>query len=323
MKISDSNEKFVPTPEWMAEKYNELNDWLFDGELGACEFNVTKLKAHMLAGFSMKRENLSAKRQSRQIYVKHGPYPDTWEYITKDNFPELCLPVISMSSQRMGTEKALLTSLVHEMCHYYTFRLGYLPKQAHGTEFRQIAAHVSYRSNGLFNIQRLATAEEMAERDFTDDLKKELEVKKEKKIQKLKAILGYINNGEIRLTLTSSEALIEKTISYYKTRNECYKVLLSDDTNLINFLYNQGYRTNLRALKYWNIEKKDFAKTIDKDYKWSIIFDKNTMQMNECYQLNENDLYEIVDKVLQEILFYEDNDIKISPDMNLGIEIPS
>lgn len=35
-----SSEKIRPTVEWMREKYDELNSWLFGGQLGGCNFNI-------------------------------------------------------------------------------------------------------------------------------------------------------------------------------------------------------------------------------------------------------------------------------------------
>ena len=40
MEISNSDEKFTPTVDWIAEKYFELNEWLFNGKLGNCLFEV-------------------------------------------------------------------------------------------------------------------------------------------------------------------------------------------------------------------------------------------------------------------------------------------
>ena len=40
MKISNSDEKFTPTVDWIADKYFELNEWLFNGRLGNCLFEV-------------------------------------------------------------------------------------------------------------------------------------------------------------------------------------------------------------------------------------------------------------------------------------------
>ena len=40
MEISNTDEKFTPTVDWIEEKYIELNEWLFNGKLGNCLFEV-------------------------------------------------------------------------------------------------------------------------------------------------------------------------------------------------------------------------------------------------------------------------------------------
>lgn len=47
---------------------------------------------------------------------------------------------------------------------------GFAPKQGHGREFKDIASIVSYRSNGLITIQRLATSEEMEQHEMDADM---------------------------------------------------------------------------------------------------------------------------------------------------------
>ena len=37
-----SDRKFKATEDWMADRYDKLNEWLFNGELGDCRFEVTK-----------------------------------------------------------------------------------------------------------------------------------------------------------------------------------------------------------------------------------------------------------------------------------------
>ena len=39
-EIEDKRELMTPTVEWMARKYDEMNQTLFGGELGACSFKI-------------------------------------------------------------------------------------------------------------------------------------------------------------------------------------------------------------------------------------------------------------------------------------------
>lgn len=64
------------------------------------------------------------------------------------------------------------------MCHYYTYRKGFSPKQGHGPEFKSIARYVTANANGMFTIQRLASAEQMEGFVLSDEMKE----KKEKRL---------------------------------------------------------------------------------------------------------------------------------------------
>lgn len=36
----EKDKQFKPTPQWMAEKYDEMNMKLFRNELGPCDFGI-------------------------------------------------------------------------------------------------------------------------------------------------------------------------------------------------------------------------------------------------------------------------------------------
>jgi hypothetical protein len=162
-KLNDKMDKtFKPTREWMAAKYAEMNEQLFNGSLGNCSFDIFTTgrgsQGGTLGWFKIKGSRILIERRSRRMYK------DGWDriYINRSNFADLCYPTIELNGNYTGTEYGFLATLVHEMCHYYTYMNGYAPKQGHGPEFKEIGYIVSSRSNGLFTIQRLATAEEMS-----------------------------------------------------------------------------------------------------------------------------------------------------------------
>ena len=182
----EMDKTFSPTVEWMNQKYDEMNDLLFGGKLGKCFFGIFTTgkgsEGRTLGWFRMTGRNLRINRYNRRIFKRYG-YGDE-VYADSSNFFEVCEPKIELNGNYTGTEHAFLATLVHEMCHYYTYMNGYAPKQGHGREFKEIGYIVSSRSNGMFTIQRLATAEEMTELKLKTTLKKLLILQLKKDLMK-------------------------------------------------------------------------------------------------------------------------------------------
>ena len=255
---------FKPTVEWMARKYDEMNNWLFNGQLGKCDFDVftTGLgsQGSVLGWFKITGDNIYIDRGSRRMYV--GSYFSTARtYIDRYNFVRICCPKIELNGNYSGLEKAFLATLVHEMCHYYTYMYGYAPKQGHGREFKDIGAIVSSRSEGMFTIQRLASAEDMSNLDLSDEMKAKNEKRLENKKSNIVAIFDFRTNGQVCLTTTSNKPLIEMIVGNYDSI-ATNKVIVSNDKKLIDFLFSKGYTKNLRTWRYWYVENKDWLNTL-------------------------------------------------------------
>jgi hypothetical protein len=193
----------------MAEKYNEMNSWLFNSELGPCEFSVFTTgpgsQGGVLGWFSVTNSGIRVNISSRRMYL---PGWDGNTYVDRSNFVELCRPKISINGNYSGTENGFLATLVHEMCHYYTYMNGYCPKQAHGREFKEIGYVVSSKSNGLFTIQRLASAEDMKNLELSDEMKARKEKRLNNKKSSVTAVISFYRNGEVRLSITSNQNLV-------------------------------------------------------------------------------------------------------------------
>lgn len=284
-KLNDKMDKtFKPTPQWMAEKYDEMNQKLFGGELGRCLFDIfTKGKGSeggVLGWFKITNRNIRIDRYSRRMFWGYG-----WgrENIDRNNFYDKCCPLIELNGNYSGTEKGFLATLVHEMCHYYTYMYGYAPKQGHGREFKEIGYLVSSRSNGMFTIQRLANAEQMSELELSDEMKEKREKRLATRKSKITAILDFRKNGEIHLTTTSSQNLIRNIVCTYKNDN-VIKILVSNDANLIDLLFSKRYRKNMRSWRYWNVTNDDWINSID-NYEYEEYvnpqFDDNTPKEGE------------------------------------------
>lgn len=245
---------FKPTVEWMAERYNEANQKLFNGALGECDFNVFTTgrgsQGGTLGWFKIVARGIMADRHSRKMF-KQG-----WDrvYVDRKNFVEMCHPTIELNGNYSGTEHGFLATLVHEMCHYYTYMNGYCPKQGHGPEFRQIGSIVSSRSNGLFTIQRLASAEDMSQLELNDEMKAKREKRLNNKKASVTAVLVFTIYGKVKLTMTSSQNLIDTISNEENRRGE--NVVTSNDSNVIDYLFSKGYRRNMRTWRYWSIEDK-------------------------------------------------------------------
>ena len=246
---------FKPTVEWMASKYDEMNDQLFGGKLGECKFAVFTsgrgAEGGVLGWFKITGRNIRIRRYNRRMFKTNG-----WDEINIDrnNFVQLCQPQIELNGNYSGTEHAFLATLAHEMCHYYTYMNGYAPKQGHGREFKEIGYIVSSRSNGLFTIQRLASAEQMSEMELNDEMKAKRERRLANRKASVTAVIVFTQDGKVKLTITSSQNLVNTISNEERRRGE--NVITSNDADVIEFLFSKGYRKNMRTWRYWSLEDK-------------------------------------------------------------------
>lgn len=315
----ENNIKFKPTTEWMTKKYNEMNSLLFDNRLGECNFRIFTSgkgsQGRRLGCFGLDNRNIRVNIHTRRMFI-----PGTWNYneinINKTNFVEVCRPYIALNSNYSATEKGWLNTLIHEMCHYYTYMNGICPKQGHGPEFKQIASYVSYKSNGTIIIERLANAEEMSNFELDDEFKEKKQRRLDNKISKLQAIFVFTTNG-IELSLSSNKKVIDEIIVYNtstKRSDKCEKILTSSDPNVINTLVNMGYKKNFRTYRYWTIKQNVWDKI--KDFNFITINEKTPAMANVT--LNENDIREIIENTLMELINNNEDSIAINPDIPLS-----
>ena len=264
-EIEDKRELMSPTVEWMAKKYAEMNALLFNGALGKCYFGIfTTGKGSgggTLGWFKITGNNVKYDRNSRRMFRASSPYGFMMDrtYVNHDNFVDICVPTIELNGNYRWTEKAALSTLVHEMCHYYNYMYGFVPMQAHGREFREIAYHVSSKSNGIFTVERLAKAEQMQEMELIGKAKEKLE----RKASKTTAVFVYKDDGEIRLINCSTKALVDEIIYTESLRNSTIAVKTSNDESLINFIFTHGFRKVMRTYRFWRVQDKPWVKDLD------------------------------------------------------------
>jgi predicted SprT family Zn-dependent metalloprotease len=275
-------EKFRPTVEWMKENYNKMNHLLFNGSLGACNFEVFTTgkgsNGNVLGWFKMKGNFLCVEGRRRRMYK--DIYGEK-RYITKDNFVEFCHPTIELNGNYLWTEKAMLTTLVHEMCHYYTYMNGYSPGKAHGVEFREIAMRVSSKSNSFFTIQRLASAERLEEMELDATIQKRNEERAKRKIESMQVIVIKFSDGRYEVTTTSNHSLISK-IYYESQKNpDVDEIITSSNDEVLELLCNNGYNRNMRKWICWSdAEVKKIIDSTNKDC-WKVLYSKVKFDNNE------------------------------------------
>lgn len=247
---------FKPTREWMAEKYEEMNQQLFGGSLGGCLFDIFTTgrgaEGGTLGWFKITAKNIRVDRYSRRMYKTYYGWDNV--YVNKENFYDICVPLIELNGNYSGTEHGFLATLVHEMCHYYTYMNGYCPRQGHGREFKEIGMIVSSRSNGMFTIQRLATAEEMNELELNDEMKAKRAKRLANKKASVTAVIAFTQEGKVKLTITSNPRLIDMITTSEKERGS--NVVTTNDADVIEFLFSKNYKKNMRTWRYWSLEDK-------------------------------------------------------------------
>ena len=312
MEISKSDEKFTPTVDWITEKYFDLNEWLFNSRLGNCLFEIYTTGEGMetsLGHFRFTGRGVKYNKRTRQMYYTNYGQE---EKIDADNFVYYAKPMIGLNGNYKRTEHMWLNTLVHEMCHYYTYMGGRVPIQAHGAEFRQIASIVGMRSNGIFDIKRLTDAENAGELD--GKIASRRQARDENKKSKMTALFLFMRNGEVRLVTTAKQSLIDEIISRSDER-VCKKIVATSDANFIEYLWSLGYKKNMLTYRYWPLENNS---VLDELKKYSTKTLKSYENMLENVQLTMEDINFMVESVLNKILGEENDLVDITPDMILS-----
>lgn len=279
-----NDEKMKPTVEWMSRKYDEMNQLLFNGELGGCQFKVFTSgrgsNGGTLGWFGFEdSENLRVRRADKRLFREN--WLGEKIFADRSNFVELCRPVIELNGNYKWTEKAMLSTLVHEMCHYYTAMRGCIPTQWHGKEFKFIAAVVSSKSNDFFTVERLARAEEMEEMELDAEIVKKNKEKEERKKSRINVVIVHMRNGETRLTTTSNPNVIKEIVEFASYSKGAMQIVKkTNDPDIVGFLFNKGFKKDFRTWRYWGLgnsvvnELNQFG-----DDKWKILYSAEGVTM--------------------------------------------
>lgn len=323
---SSEDRTFKPTTEWMKEKYDQINQECFGGELGECEFSLFTTgkgsQGKWLGYFSIGNKNVRYRRSDRHMYVKghYGYY--SWEdeqYINKENFVRLCHPLISINANYSGTEFAFELTLVHEMCHYYNYMRGYVPGRAHGREFMAAAQMVESNSGGKYTVEKCATAEEMSNKDLDPEIKARNEKRKANRIARVTIVTAFMRDGTIRMypTTLNTEAILDKVKRYLNEPrfNNYKKVYVSTDNGLSQELCGNCRFKTVRDVfgRYYDITGKDYTVNLV----------ENTPHETYYPQTSESIVARTISRFLKEEFGIGDDDVvEIPAGMNLGIMVP-
>lgn len=315
----NNTEKIKPTSEWMRKWYDIMNGELFGGALGDCilrPFTTGKGSSGSTLGwFKITGNNIKAKRSNRRIFQLSDYGRET--YVTRENFVSICRPAIELNANYRAPETAWINTLVHEMCHYYTYMYGIAPKEGHGTEFRNIGEAVSYRSHGHITIQRLASAEEMKNYDLDDKIKQKNRERQERKKSRTTALIVATDNGELRLLMITNENVITEVGNVHARKNNALFFGSCNDSSLVEFLISKGYGKTMRTYRFWPIEGEPWLNELLK-YKWE-------KYMGSCNTLSEalgiEEKEETKQGEPQQMTVQQNNNQSENDDFNLGWKI--
>ena len=267
--INELNENDVIelTPQWMATEYDRLNASLFDGKLMECQFGLFTTgkgsQGGTLGWFKMTGRNLWVSKQSRRIYTRGGLGDSEKIWINKENFVEYCKPKIELNGNYRWTKKAALSTLVHEMCHYYCNMNGWRPAQHHGPDFMSIAFHVSQKSNEFFTVERVARAEQMSEVELNSEFAEKKKKREEAKKAKVIMTFIFMANGTVRLVNALNNEVVNNIVRLEFTGSRCKKIVVSRDPALMDVVFSRGYKGTMRAYRFWEVQNEDFVKELD------------------------------------------------------------
>lgn len=295
---NNDNPKIKPTIEWIQNNYDKANEELFNGKLGKCNFDVKNVGVHTLGQFSLRGvegRKIQAYRRNRIMYsISNYDNTDIIYLDIKENFEKYGNPTIILSSIYAATEDALYATLVHEMCHYYTYMNGYAPKQGHGIEFKYIGEIVSYKSHGKITIQRLASAEQMKNMQLDDIIQQQLNKRNQNKANRANFYMVLQFTHEIpthaRLINTHNEDVVADIINC--ANKSSMNVIHITNKNITSQLFNQ-YNEEMRTYKYWDITSKQqlIMNVLKDNSNFQILNDYNISHiLKHYYNDNNNDI---------------------------------
>lgn len=307
---NDSSRYINLTTSWIEDKYNMLNRELFGGMLGDCGFRIftTGRGSHgkMLGLFTLDNKDLKCKRRNRRIF--YHPYFDSHEvYVDKTNFFDICKPVIELNGNYKWTEKSALSTLLHEMCHYYTYMNGYAPSQGHGREFRSIAYIVSSKSNNTFPVERIASAEEMKEVELNQDIAQKNERRESTRAKNVVPLFIFFSNGKIGMIPAMNMTVANEIVKWNTTCKDVEKIVKSENDELKHYIIDKKYRLIKKyGVGYYPVQDNKEIMFMLNDGEYDVVYTKadtnesiySKSLIQNKHKIMKNKINEVLDPVI-------------------------
>lgn len=322
-------EQFTPTVEWMERNYYLLNDELFDGKLGKCDFKIDNSKGqwNVLGYFELQNQISYNKRNRRLIFIQDYDFKNgchSYGEIDYRNFAYVCKPLIALNGNFTGSEYDTMCTLIHEMCHYYNYMNGYAPTRAHGKEFKNACLLVDKKSVGKYSYNNIINSEESSLR-LTDDAKniKKLQddKKRERFIKTIKVLIIFRGREILMLTSTSQKLIDEYIDLWFNYKKDHVAYILLEDERFNGVIYDLRYRTNVKSFKFFNVTKdKDVMEMVDNITEYNIISSKDKRDNAKDVISEDVMIRNIIREVIEEYIGGEI--IEIPKGYNLGKQTP-
>ena len=301
----------------------------------ACEFSIfTSGKGSeggILGKFSMTNCNYFKSDRRRKI-VHIGEVPGEVSFyrngrfvvdITKNNFVKICKPRISLNGNYSWNEFSMSETLIHEMCHYLVYiRNNFcMPSRSHGSLFMSVASEVTSRTNGVFSVDGVATAETMKNVELDQKFVEKRKRRAENAANT--ATIALIKRADFGtyMMFIANENITMRFVNLFKAPNENYPfVKIIRDPDIAAFLLRNGYKKFRVPTRHYNMAK--YPKDLDMLMKAD----------GEVQKINESrDVSSFVEMIVENEINRFKNEVGIDADdeddlvyldrsVNLGIE---
>lgn len=282
LEDNEKNEVIEPTVAWVKQKYNEFNEKYFDNFLPKCSISVRPLgeKGGYVLGGTFRFMNAKNALVGLGVNLVYNEDTGGYDEINKDTIYKVLKPVITINSKYSAPAKVLENTIIHEMCHYYTyfdkdgnFRNCDKENEHHGNDFLEAAKMISEKSNGEINIKRLLEAEEIEQLSASSYFEKGgykicttkykgMDIFWYTKIPSIwiKFAYGMLSTDTINVTSDSQVLMLLKRYRYSQTTLRSKKLNAYDLSTVPNALIDA-----FNKAKFVEVKKEDFDKFFGDD----------------------------------------------------------
>jgi len=265
--------EFIPTPQWIKQKYNEFNALYFDGVLPKCGLKLMSADTNQLGTFHFSKKSnfkhfLWAGKPDKDgdIALFYDKKNDCYVGVNRNNIYQTLGPVIAINIKYSRPLDDIENTLIHEMCHYWQFVVNGIWKRSdegHGEDFLEIAEQVYAKSNGKVKIT--PRSDELPENAVSDDW-----------INKRGQYAIFGDFGDVRGILLSKSEGIKNNINTMASTTRAKKLWISYDPKLLSKLIMHHY-TNRNKLSFSTL----FPGFNFDDYQFTEIYDAEANKSDE------------------------------------------